>query len=247
MDRVYQALPRHKSKIMSDSFPYLDIVLIAMFAAFVALRLRSVLGRRTGNERGPSEETQRRYSDSANADAPSDFPEGADQGMDAPVADYRMVLNPSSKAFDGIEAIRDADPGFDIDQFVAGARGAYDLILNAFWSGNLEDMKPFASPSVYQDFVDALSALEDEKQSLHNQLERVRKIEFRDASLEDGKRAEITLAFTSDVLLLVKDSEGRIIAGDPVDPAEIIDIWTFERMLDSDDPNWLLVATDSEG
>ena len=232
---------------MSDSFPYLDIVLIAMFAAFVALRLRSVLGRRTGSERGPSQETQRRYNDSADPEKPSDFTEDPDQGTDAPAADYRMVLNPSSRAFGGIEAIRDVDPSFDIDQFVAGARGAYDLILNAFWSGNLEDMKPFASESVHQDFVNALAALEDENQSLHNQLERVRKIEVRDARLEDGKRAEITLAFTSDVLLVTKDDEGRIIAGDPVDPAEVIDIWTFERVLGSDDPNWVLVATDSEG
>lgn len=232
---------------MSEAFPYIDIILLAMIAAFVALRLRSVLGRRTGNERRPSEEAQQRYSDT-----PREGPNGGDTPVDVadvegmPAPDYRMILSPSSTAFDGIEAIRDKDPAFDVDQFAAGARGAYELILTSFWSGNLDELRPFVSDAVFEDFKAAADALEKEGQTLDNSLERVRKIEFVDAGLEDGKTAEITLKFTSDVRLMTKDSEGRIIAGDPVDDAEAIDRWTFERDLTSADPNWTLIATESD-
>lgn len=226
---------------MSDAFPYIEIILLAMFAAFVALRLRSVLGRRTGNERRPSEEMQRRYEGAA-ADDVINGDLAADP--DAPVADYRMVLSPSSGAFDGIEAIRDADRAFDIDQFVAGARSAYELILTAFWDDRLDDLRPFVSDAVYDDFAAAAAARQEDNTTVDNSLERVRKIEFEDARI-DGEAAEITLKFISEVRLVTKDSEGRIIAGDPVDTTEAIDIWTFERALASHDPNWTLVATAS--
>ncbi len=231
---------------MSGGFPYIDIILLAMFAAFIALRLRSVLGRRTGNERRPPEEVQRRYESVAtNKDQPATIEGEAAVDLDAPKADYRMVLGPSSQAFDGVDAIGRADRNFDVDQFVAGARAAYEMILSAFWANELDELRPLVSDSVYDDFAGAAAERKSRNVTLDNRLERVRKIEFQDARI-DGKHAEITLKFVGDVRLMTKDSEGRIIAGNPVDATEAIDVWTFERDLGSRDPNWTLVATASD-
>lgn len=230
--------------LMTESFPYIDIILLAMFAGFIALRLRSVLGRRTGQERRPPEDVQSRYTGEAEdaAAAAGDVTLGMD---DVQKSDYRIEIDTDSNAFRQIEAIRKADPGFDPEQFAAGARWAYDLILNSFWTNDLEELRPFVSDAVYQDFSAAAKALADDGCSFENSLERVRKIEFDDASIEDN-RAEITLRFVSDVRLVTKDSEGRVIAGNPVDETEVIDVWTFERDLTSTDPNWTLIATTSD-
>ncbi|MEX1147324.1 MAG: Tim44/TimA family putative adaptor protein [Sphingomonadales bacterium] len=228
---------------MNESFPYIDIILLAMFAGFIALRLRSVLGRRTGSERPPSEDVQKRYSD----ESPDSTVNRNDVAMDddMPQADYRLVVDPSTAAAREIESISAADRGFDMEQFAAGARGAYDLILNAFWNNELDEIRPFVSDPVYKDFATAAEGLASDGSSFDNTLERVRKIELDDARLDD-QRAEITLRFISDVRLVTKDREGRVIAGNPVDETEAIDVWTFERDLVSRDPNWVLVATASE-
>jgi predicted lipid-binding transport protein (Tim44 family) len=225
---------------MNEGFQFLDIIFLAMLAAFVALRLRSVLGRRTGNERRPSEEVQRRYSGAAKKDL-----DGAPLGptVDAPAdADYRLILSPSSAAFDGIEAIRKRDRYFDFEGFVAGARGAYELILNAFWEGDRDTLRPFVSDEIFDRFDHAIRLRERDGQTLQNKLERVRRVEVRDAALK-GTVAEISLVFVSDVVLVTVDAEGRVVEGNPVDVIDSRDIWTFERDLSTDDPNWTLIAT----
>lgn len=237
---------------MSDGFQFFDIIFIAMLAGFIILRLRSVLGRRTGNERPPSEEVQRRYE--APAEKPvaatvggqngrGDAPAIGGAGVEAP--EYRLGLDENSPAFDGIEAIRRRDRSFDLDSFVAGARGAYDLILTGFWSGDREAFRPFVSNEVFEQFDAVIRERESAGLTLDNKLERVRRIDVVGARL-NGTVAEITLRFTVDAVFVTLDSEGRVVEGTPVDEVEVQDVWTFERDLNSRDPNWTLISTASE-
>lgn len=245
---------------MNDGFQFIDIIFLAMLAGFIALRLRSVLGRRTGHER-PPEEASRRYTGAPKEDAKEPAkdaalpPRGDDYVTDIKAdqrsanatqggADYRLVLSPSSPAFDGIEAIRHKDRDFSPDQFAAGARAAYEMILSGFWSGRTADFRPFVSDEVFAQFEAAIRVRKAEGQTLRNKLERVRRVDFADAGLT-GSLASISLLFVSDAILTTLDSEGRIIAGDPADPVEVKDQWTFERDLRTADPNWILVATHS--
>lgn len=237
---------------MSDGFQFFDIIFLAMLAGFIILRLRSVLGRRTGNERPPSEEVQRRYEGTAEKPVPAtmggqngagDAPPMAGAGLEA--AEYRLDLDEHSPAFDGIEAIRQRDRAFDLNGFVAGARGAYDLILNSFWSGDREAFRPFVSDEVFDQFDAVIRDREGEGVTLDNKLERVRRIEVVAARV-NGSTAEIVLRFVTDAIFVTLDSEGRVLEGNPVDELEVQDIWTFERDLNSRDPNWTLVSTASE-
>jgi len=237
---------------MSDGFQFFDIIFLAMLAGFIILRLRSVLGRRTGNERPPSEEMQRRYEGAAEKpvaatiggqNGAGDAP--AMGGLGAEAAEYRLELDEHSPAFDGIEAIRQHDRGFDLEGFVAGARAAYDLILNGFWSGDREAFRPFVSDEVFDQFNEVIRERERDGMSLDNKLERVRRIEVVAARLH-GSVAETVLRFVTDAIFVTVDSEGRVAEGNPVDEVEVQDIWTFERDLDSRDPNWTLVSTASD-
>lgn len=226
---------------MGEGFQILDIVLLAMIAGFIALRLRSVLGRRTGHERPPSEQVQARYGGAENKGAvpPLDAGEGASP------ADYRLILKPGSAAADGIDAISRADPHFNLSTFAQGARGAYEMILEGFWQGDREAFRGFVSDDIFRQFEDVIAAREAAGETLKNSLERVRSMEIVDAKAANGM-ATISVRFTSDVVLMTVDSEGRVLSGNPVDKVDVKDVWTFERPLASADPNWTLVATHSE-
>lgn len=226
---------------MGEGFQILDIILLAMIAGFIALRLRSVLGRRTGEERPPSEQAQARY---GGAEAKGGAP-AADAAEDLPPTDYRLIIKPGSAAADGVEAIGRTDPHFDIESFAQGARGAYEMILEGFWQGDREAFRGFVSDDIFRQFDDAIAAREAAGQTLKNDLERVRSVEVVDADVVDGT-ASIAIRFTSDVVLMTVDSEGRVLSGNPVDKMDVKDVWTFERPLASADPNWTLVATRSE-
>lgn len=229
---------------MGEGFQFIDIIFLAMLAAFIALRLRSVLGRRTGNERRPDEKTQRRFGDDAPGDGKVADVAHPVNGAAVEVPDYRFILSPASPAFDGIEEIRRADRNFSLEQFAAGARGAYELVLTSFWNGDRDEFRPFVSDEVFAQFDAVISARTAAGQSLKNHLEHVSHLEIVEAKLK-GSLAEITVQFTSDFILMTIDGEGRVVDGNPVDTVEAKDIWTFSRDLSSADPNWTLIVTRS--
>lgn len=215
---------------MNDGFHFIDIVFFAMVAAFLVLRLRSVLGRRTGNERPPQElgGLRGKPSDnvidlaSARKPAPEEIPEG-------PVGA-------------GLLAIRAADPSFAIEDFLSGARAAFAMIVGAYAAGEKGVLKPLLSPSVYHGFAEAIDARARSGETLDTELVSVRSAEIVDARMEGGV-ANVTVRFRSEQVNLVKDLEGRVLDGDPERISDVTDEWTFARDTTSRDPNWQLVAT----
>ncbi|MDP5103429.1 MAG: Tim44/TimA family putative adaptor protein [Erythrobacter sp.] len=214
----------------------LEIVLLAMVAAFLGLRLYSVLGRRAEQE---EESVPQRF----DADDKSD-------GIPRP-APAALVAAPRPVELEGVmpaveRALRDiaaADSKFNLSQFVEGARGAYRMVLEAYWNADRETLRELCDDDVYAGFVAAIDAREAAGETLANALIRIEETRIHSASL-NGKTARIALLFVADVASVTRDKDGTVIAGSLDDAIESRDVWTFSRNTASRDPNWLLDETD---
>ncbi len=213
----------------------LEIVLLAMVAAFLGLRLYSVLGRRAEQE---EEAVPQRF------DA-EDKPAMARPAAPAALTPSRPVeLDGVMPAVErGLREIAAADPRFNLGQFLEGARGAYRLILEAFWKGDRETLRELCDEDVYTSFIAAIDAREAAGHRLDNKLIRIEEVRIQSATL-DGKTARIALLFVADIAAVTRDADGNVIAGSLDDAIESRDVWTFSRNTLARDPNWLLDETD---
>ena len=214
----------------------LEIVLLAMVAAFLGLRLYSVLGRRAEQEEEPV--VQRFDSDDKVAGI-------RPAAMPAPVAQPRAVeLEGVMPAVErALREIGAADSNFNLAQFLEGARGAYRMILEAFWNGDRETLRELCDDDVYAGFAGAIDARVAAGETLANSLIRIEEVRVHSAVL-NGKTARIALLFVADVAAVTRDKDGNVIAGSLDDAIESRDVWTFSRNMASRDPNWLLDETD---
>ena len=211
------------------------VVLLAMVAAFLALRLYSVLGKRTGHEQQPlPRAAEDRPAASALVPRPVDT-----------VSETREPINRNidARAEPGLRAIVSGEPGFDVNQFLAGAQSAYRMTLEAFWAGDEAALAELAQPDVAHAFGEAIAARQAAGETLENRLISIERATIADASL-DGREARITVRFDADIAAVTRDSEGQVIAGSLTDAVETHDVWTFARTLKSRDPNWKLADTD---
>jgi predicted lipid-binding transport protein (Tim44 family) len=228
---------------MSDGFQYLDIILFAMVAAFLVLRLRSVLGRRTGTERP-------RYLGGRFGTKPEP-PPASDNVVSLPdrarppedTAQPAETPRPTSVAA-GIAQIRGADPSFDTTGFASGARGAFEMIVHAFASGDTANLRPLLSDEVYERFAEAIRHRVDAKETHETTLVAIKSADIEEAEL-NGRTAFVTMKFVSDQINVTRAADGQIVDGEPDHVVEKTDFWTFARNTRSQDPNWLLVATRS--
>ena len=212
----------------------IEIVLLAMVALFVGLRLYSVLGRRTGHEQQPILR-------------PAETPGTPDTAVPAPdVVPERPEssgLVYEEAAAPGIRGIVSADPSFDVARFMEGAQAAYRMILEAFWRGDREELRHLAAPEVFAMFEGAIAEREAAGHRLENRLVAIERAMIQDARIT-GRVAEIDVRFDADIAAVTRDKEGNLIAGTLTDAIPTHDVWTFRRTIGSDDPNWLLVETD---
>jgi predicted lipid-binding transport protein (Tim44 family) len=222
---------------MSD-FQFFDIILLAMVAGFIALRLRSVLGRRMGHHQQPPDVT---------AEKPGRSGEPGDDNV-IPLpdntrrkAEVRMAADDSPLGA-ALTQIKLADRSFEPASFLDGAKGAYEMIVTAFAQGDRDTLKTFLSDDVYRSFERAIADREAQNYSHETTLVAMKESEIIDAELKDSS-AEITVKFVSDLVNVTRDSDGRVVDGDPNQIDTITDIWTFARDTQSRDPNWTLVAT----
>ena len=221
---------------MGDFPHYFDIILFAMVAAFLILRLRSVLGRRTGHERRP-ENLVRRAESSADSvgDKVISLP---NRGTAAPVA------TPADAVAAGLERIRSVDPGFDAAEFIEGARAAFDMIVAGFAAGDKGQLRPLLSDEVYKQFAAAIDERQAAGETLESRILQLKSIDVVEAGLA-GRMARVTVKFVSDQINVLRAHDGSIVDGDPENPTEKTDFWSFARDARSNDPNWVLVTTSS--
>lgn len=229
---------------MSDGFAYLDILFFAMVAAFIAFRLRSVLGRKTGHERPRADPISRRTTAQAGERGAADnvvpLPERAP--APPPVEEPAPVAAGGGPARGEIAAIRRADPSFDPQHFLQGAKVAFGMIVEAFAKGDRAGLRPLLADEVLAQFVGAIDARERAGHTLTTELVGVRDAEIVAAALE-GTRARVTVRFTSEQINVTRNAAGEVVEGDPRHIDTVVDVWTFERDTRSRDPNWQLVET----
>ena len=206
------------------------VVLLAMVAAFLALRLYMVLGKRTGHEQEvlPRAAEERLVKPTPRAE---------------PVAEARDVPALGGAAATGLRAIVAADPRFDAVEFVEGAKGAYRMILEAFWKGDRETLNWLAEADVAGAFGEAIAAREAAGQTLDNRLVQIERAAITGASVDQGV-ARIAVRFDADIAAATRDADGNLVSGSLTDAVEQRDVWTFARTLASSDPNWKLAETD---
>jgi len=207
-------------------------ILLMMVAAFLALRLYTVLGKRTGQEHLSSAADKRPTANplARPADPTPEAREPAPKVID-------------SSAEGGMRGIVAAEPGFDVSQFIEGAQGAYRMVLEAFWRGDRDALRELTTDDVFASFDAAIVAREEEGHMLDNRLISVERAVVVDAALA-GRDARILVRFDADIAAVTRDREGQVIAGSTDDAVETHDIWTFVRTLKSGDPNWKLADTD---
>ena len=209
-----------------------------MIAAFLGLRLYSVLGRRAEHEEEPS--VTRFDNPAADEAKPALAPAPPMQPQSARTNDFQGF---PPQIEQGLRAISSADRNFEIISFMEGARSAYGIILESFWEGDRESLKELCDDDVYQGFETAITAREDAGETLDNKLIRIEESKIDKAEL-DGRMARITIRFVSDIAAVTRNKDGEVVAGSLDDAIESRDIWTFSHDSGSNNPAWLLDETD---
>lgn len=212
------------------------IVILAMIAGFLALRLYSVLGKRTGHEQEPA---LRPAEDRAKVTILQPRPATEMVGDSVRLADG--LIAPGAEM--GVRALIAADRSFDVPQFVDGAKSAYRMVLEAFWRGDRDELAWLCDEDVRASFEEAIAAREAEGHILDNRLVRIEKAQIIEASV-DGRIAQVALRFEADIAAVTRDKDGNVVAGSMTDAVGTNDIWTFTRDIRSADPNWKLSETD---
>lgn len=218
----------------------LYILLLAMVAGFILFRLYTVLGRRTGNERPPSE----RFGRLGGATEPA---KPADNVVLLPDRTTRTDPAPAPEDAVGraLLAIKLADRSFDTDHFVEGARKAYEMIVTAFAHGDRSTLKPLLSDEVYGAFDQIIRDREAKQEKVEFTFVGFRDVKITAAELKNNV-AEVTVSFSAQFISATTDGEGKLVDGDAKTVRDVTDVWTFERNVRASDPNWRLVATSGE-
>lgn len=212
----------------------LQLLVLAGIAVFLILKLRSVLGTREGFEK-PSVPT-----DPARARGKRPF-EVIDGGPDRDITDHVAEGSDASRA---LFAMKQAEPGFSVSEFLTGARGAYEMILMAFERGDLDSIRPFLNDEVEASFAQAINAREREGLTVEANFIGLRELVLSEAEYDPATRtAEITVRFTGELTTVIRNAAGDVIDGHPTSPKRQRDAWTFARRMGVQDPNWQLVAT----
>lgn len=222
---------------MNESFQFIDIIFFAMVAAFLVLRLRSVLGRRTGHEQPRPDGLGRNGEPVGNGDNVIELPDRRRVIPEGPEDPYTGTAVGA-----GLTQIRLADPAFDSRQFIQGAKGAFEFILGAYAAGDVKSLKPLLHAQVLGNFQHAIEARLRAGETLESELIGVKSADLLEAGMQ-GRDAVITVKFISEQVNAVRSATGDVLEGDPNRVTEVVDIWTFSRDTKSRDPNWQLIAT----
>ena len=213
--------------------PILQLLVLAAIAVFLVLRLRNVLGTREGFEKPPVAlpDTKKRT---------RDF-EVIEGGPDRDITDNVPANSDSASA---LAAMKGSDPAFNVGDFLKGARGAYEMILMAFHRGDLEPVKSFVSPEVFDAFAGVIAQRQADGITVEATFVGISDLALKEAEFDRTTReAELSVRFGGEFTEVVRDKAGTIVEGNATAIKRQRDVWTFSRTMGSADPNWILVAT----
>lgn len=236
-----------------------DIILIGLVAVFLILRLRSVLGKRTGSEQPPARDPFTPPAPPPATPRVGDASQGNDNVVPLPTANapaprqssptsgpggIRATVMPTATA--GVAAIRAADPSFEPIGFTGGARAAFTAIVEAFARGDTATLKPLLDSATYASFEAAIRGRAERNEKAETTLIGFEASDIAAAEMQ-GSNADVTVRFVSEQINVVRNADSQIVDGNPNEVQKVVDLWTFRRDTMSGDPNWQLVKTESEG
>jgi predicted lipid-binding transport protein (Tim44 family) len=228
---------------------------ILVLAVFIFLRLRSVLGQRTGRERPPYDPfsardavrtaTTEKLNDKIVA-LPGRAPDTNQPPAEPaePVDRWKGFAEQGSALASGLDAIAREDKQFDAKHFIAGARAAYEMIVTAFASGDRRALKDLLSREVYEGFETAIRDRETRGETVETKFVSISAANFVNAEVR-ARNVQVTVRFVSQLISVTRDKSSAVIDGNPDKVSDVTDVWTFARDVTSSDPNWKLVATEA--
>ena len=235
---------------MQDVFDIYTIIFLAL-AVFIFLRLRSVLGQRTGRERPPYDPYSAR--DTVRSAPPDNVVALPGRGVDKaselgestePAERWKGIAQPGSALAAGLDAVSADDNSFDPSHFLTGARAAYEMIVIAYAEGDRRTLKNLLSREVFDGFDSVIRDREGRGETAETKFVSIDATEITGAEMR-GKTAQITVRFVSQLISATRDRDGTVIEGSADKVTEVTDVWTFARDITAGDPNWKLVATEA--
>lgn len=225
------------------------IIFLAL-AVFIFLRLRNVLGQRTGEERPPFDRGAAREAlpQDGNGNVVSMPGSPIDQTQPAPAAEispaerWKGIAEPGTPLASGLDAVVEQDPSFDARHFLTGAKSAYEMIVLAFANGDRRALKDLLSTEVFDSFDAAIKDRETNELKTETRFVSIDKAEIVGAEVRD-RTAQLTIRFVSQMISATRDKTGKVVDGNAESVSDITDVWTFARDISSRDPNWKLVGT----
>ncbi len=237
---------------MPDVFDIYTIIFLAL-AVFIFLRLRSVLGQRTGRERPPYDPYSARDAVPSPATdkvvtlppRPAEAPQRPGEAAQPPAERWKDIAESGSVVAAGLDAIAGAEPSFDAKHFITGARAAYEMIVTAFAGGDRRQLRSLLSREVFDGFDAAITERERRGETVETRFVSIDASTITAAELRNRSTAQITVRFVSKLISATRDSAGAVIDGNAEKVTDVTDVWTFARDIASRDPNWKVVATEA--
>lgn len=236
---------------MSGEFDIYTILFLVL-AVVIFLRLRNVLGRRTGHEQPPIDFPAREQQTASPQERERDNVVPMPGAAQAPVSQeetledaedrIREYMPKENAVQSGLLDIVRVESSFDPKQFVSGARAAYEMIVTAFAEGNKKSLKPLLARDVYEGFVQSIDDRKRNDQQMDSSFVGINRADIIEAEIKDSS-AHVTIKFVSQLITAIRNKQGEVIDGDPKKVREVTDIWTFAREVPSSNPNWKLIAT----
>jgi predicted lipid-binding transport protein (Tim44 family) len=243
---------------MGNSFQFIDIIFFAMIAIFLILRLRGALGKRDGKEgsgfqdlfkQGPAEGESEQENEEKNVvnlskkSIKSEASENA-RANDNEADTILKEMQDESPLASGYAELRRNDTNFNDEDFTVGVRVAFEMILKAYTSADVDGLKILLSNEVYGNFAKAIQDREQAGHVMEDTLVRIMESEIEEVYME-GRNAHVTVKFVSEQVNVTRDENGDVVEGDPNAVLTVTDFWTFARDTKNTDPNWFLIATRS--
>jgi predicted lipid-binding transport protein (Tim44 family) len=240
---------------MSEAFDIYTLLFLVL-AVVIFIRLRNVLGRRTGNERPPFDPYTAPDQKRPGGPKTNEPVVALPRGRGAPVAEASVPSVEDIEAKLGGHAPKDsplarsltqlmrADPSFDPGPFLDGAKAAYEMVVMSFAEGDEETLRNLLSSEVFEGFETAIRERESRGEKVESNLVGINKADIIEADVKN-RTAYVTVKFVSELISVTRDADDEVVEGDPKKVREVTDIWTFARDITSKNPNWKLVATES--
>jgi len=246
--RYFASVERGSAPIRKRQDVDIYTIIFLALAVFIFLRLRNVLGQRTGEERPPRAAAREALPPEGNVvsmpGSPVDQTQAPPAAEISPADRWKGIAEPGTPLAAGLDAVARQDSSFDARHFVTGARSAYEMIVLAFANGDRRALKDLLSTDVFDSFDAAIKEREKNELKTETRFVSIDKADIVGAEVRD-RAAQLTIRFVSQMISVTRDKAGNAVDGSADSVSDITDVWTFARDVSSRDPNWKLVGTGS--